>query len=88
MSFGIRGITEDHDFYHQIRQIVPDPRLRDDLLQATYFTLARQPVSGTHIAHGIWAIAVDLLPIGTSIVIYYTFDDQNVILHQAFARAP
>lgn len=87
MSPSLRGITEEPDFYRQIRQIVPDPMLRDDLLQATYFTLAHQPDSGTLIAHGIWTIAVDMPPIGKSIVIYYSFDARNVTLHLAFERA-
>lgn len=87
MSFStVRGITEDPDFYRQMRQMIPDPYLLDSVLQGIYWQLARLPTSGVHIAHGIWAIACNPPPLGKRIAIYYSFDQQRVTLHMALRR--
>jgi hypothetical protein len=60
-------------------QIQPDVRRWDEEFQATELSLARYPERGEETATpGAWRLNRDM----TDILIYYTFDENNVYLHE------
>lgn len=82
----IRTVVWEQGCYSQARAIIPDPLLLDTIVRGVEFRLARQPTRGTPLEHGVWYTVVHIQPIGRSLTIYYTFDDQRVYFHQAIER--
>src|SRR5215218_10071577 len=87
----LRTVREEPEFGTDLRTIfrdvVPNPQLLDELLNGVVFALARDPHIGARImSTNIWAIPVDLPPVGTSILIYYEFDENCVLLRGATER--
>ena len=57
------------------------------MLNGVVFALARDPRIGARImSTNIWAIPVDLPPVSKSILIYYEFDQDRVLLRGATER--
>jgi len=80
------GIYEDHGFRDDLYRLVPDAITRDDLVHSAYYAVARDPMCGKYLTRGLWWIAAGPLPGGQSVALVYTFDDQNVTMHQVWER--
>jgi hypothetical protein len=79
------GVTEDHEFIRQAQALIPDARLRDDLLSAAYAMLAYHPLAGRELGSGVRRLAYDIPPLKMTVIILYTVEQQNVTLHEIFA---
>lgn len=86
MRWPIRTVVWEQGFYNQAHEIIPDPILLNEMLRGAEFRAARQPTEGTQLEYGVWYIVTYIEPIGRSLAIYYTFDDQKVYFHQAIER--
>ena len=77
-----RDIVRTERFERELEEIEQDPRRADEFTEAVEWTLARDPTSGTQIREDppIWFIPMVDLPFGSSVAIYYTFDDRKVWL--------
>jgi hypothetical protein len=73
-------------FYTELRALVPNPALLDDLIRGVEFRTAREPTRGTRLQYDVWFTVMQIQPIGRSVTIYYTFDDQRVYFHRAEER--
>ncbi len=79
----IRTVIKELEFEESLARIVVDAREADDFVRGVEWDLARNPVGGWPIGEGspVWFIPirelVDWLPV---LVIYYTFDENNVWL--------
>ena len=87
----LRTVREEPEFGTDLRTIfrglVPNPQLLDEMLDGVVFALARDPRIGARImGTNIWAIPVDLPPVGTSLLIFYEFDEDRVLLRGATQR--
>jgi hypothetical protein len=87
----LRTVREEPEFAADLRTIfrdvVPNPQLLDEMLDGVVFALARDPRIGAQImSTNIWAIPADLPPIGRSILIYYEFYENRVLLRGATER--
>ena len=87
----LRTVREEPEFGADLwtifRSVAPNPQLLDEMLNGIVFALARDPRIGARImSTTIWAIPVDLPPVGRSILIYYEFDEDRVLLRGATER--
>lgn len=84
----LRTIVEAEGFRPKFRKVVPHPRYLDQLLDAAIFALARDPErTGTRFREtGLWVMEANLRPLGIRLLLFYTFDDQTVTLHDAYQR--
>ena len=84
----LRTVREEPEFAADLRTIfrgvVLNPQLLDEMLNGVVFALARDPRIGARImSTNIWAIPVDMPPVGKSVLIYYEFNDDRVLLRGA-----
>ena len=87
----LRTVREEPEFAADLRTIfsgvVPHPQLLDELLNGVVFALARDARIGARsMTTNIWAIPVDMPPVGKSLLIYYEFDEDRVLLRGATER--
>ena len=87
----LRTVREEPEFAADLRTIfrgvIPNPQLLDEMLNGVVFALARDPRIGARImSTNIWAIPVDLPPVGKALLIYYEFDEDRVLLRGATER--
>ena len=77
-----RDIVRTERFERELQKLEEDPRRADEFTEAVEWTLARDPTSGTQIKDvpPIWFIPMVDIPFGSSVAIYYTFDDNRVWL--------
>ena len=77
-----RDIVRTERFERELTDIEQDPQRADEFTEAVEWTLAREPTSGTQIKEDppIWFIPMVDLPFGSSVAIYFTFDDRKVWL--------
>lgn len=77
-----RDIVRTERFERELQKLEEDPRRADEFTEAVEWTLARDPTSGTQIKDvpPIWFIPMVDIPFGSSVAIYYTFDDSRVWL--------
>ncbi len=77
-----RDIVRTDRFERELKKIEDDPLRADEFTEAVEWTLARNPASGTQISEDppIWFIPMVDLPLGSSVAIYYTFDNNKVWL--------
>ena len=73
-------------FYSEIHSLIGDPSVIQKALEGVEFRTARDPTRGHEIANGVWYTVMHLPPIGRSVAIYYTFDDERVYFHRAIER--
>jgi hypothetical protein len=76
-----RIIIEEHGFAAELKAIAKGARQADEFIDAAKWVLCREPLSGTRIGK----TSVYFLPYaGTkptdAVVLYYTFDEDNVYL--------
>ena len=83
----LRGVTEDDEFGRQAEQIIPDARLRDEVLSAAYALLAYYPQAGRLLNHGVRRLVYDIPPLRMTVVILYTIDGNRVMLHDIFEHS-
>jgi hypothetical protein len=88
MTPELRTVVEAEGFRPKFRKVVPHPRYLDQLLEAAIFALARDPErAGVRVRNtGLWVMDADLQPLGIRLLLFYTFDDQKVTLHDAYQR--
>lgn len=77
-----RDVVRTERFERELQDLEKDPLRADEFTEAVEWTLARDPTSGTQIKVDppIWFIPLVDLPFGSSVAIYYTFDDNKVWL--------
>lgn len=78
------GVTEDDEFGRQAQAIIPDAKLRDEVLSAAYSLLAYYPQAGRSLGYDIRRLVYDIPPLRVTVVILYTVDQHRVTLHEIF----
>ncbi len=78
----LRTIIESHEYYNNRNIIEPDVERMDDILSGVVWVLSRDPNVGRKTeAKGVYAITTEAyMKIDKPLVIYYIFNDKNVIL--------
>ncbi len=84
-----RTIQWQDQFYDDMRAFVPDVRTLDEMLVGTETVLSATPEAGRFIGgpEGVWAIDCAIPGSRRSVAIYYTFDEDMVIVERALLRA-
>lgn len=82
MSSGLRSIVREFRFQHELERLEADVQRADEFTEAAEFVLARDPHEGQPVEPGglVWAIPVNSVANMPAMVLYYTFNDQYVIL--------
>jgi hypothetical protein len=78
------GVTEDHEFVRQAQALIPDARLRADLLSAAYSMPVYHPLAGRDLGAGVRRLVYDIPPLKMTVIILYTVEQQNITLHEIF----
>jgi hypothetical protein len=74
-----RSIVESPRFAEERNAVSPDVRRFDEAMRAIDLRLSRNPKSGIPLERGLWVTCVSF-PGGPTLAIYYTFDDESVVL--------
>lgn len=84
-----RTVIESETFAASKAKLRIEPRLLDDLLEGIIFFLSRMPQWGWQIGNTkLYAITLDLPVDPYEAVVYYTFDDERVVLEDIFSKSP
>lgn len=74
-------VVESQNFEADRARISNDIRRMDEILQGVYWVLSREPFRGKQTsANNIWAITTRSVQDIPSLAIYYTFNEEQVIL--------
>lgn len=76
-----RQIVEDPYFRKELLAIEPDPKKADVLIEGAVWVLSRDPHQGRQLSpySPLWYFTMAIPP-NRQAVIYYTFDDKEVLL--------
>lgn len=81
MPNNIREVVWSHRFDQEMQKIAADARRADEFMEGAEFVLSREPTIGTQIGNShVWFLPVAETRTATPVVLYYTFDDEQVIL--------
>jgi hypothetical protein len=77
----LRTIIESHRFSHELKEIIKDAPAADDFVFGAKHKLARSPEEGKRIGQThVWFLPMVEQPNLMPVVLYYTFDDESVML--------
>jgi len=78
----VRTIIKEHRFELELRELRGSVKDADDFIEAVEWALSRRCPLGNRISIDppVWQIPMVDEPRLTPICLYYTFDDQNIIL--------
>lgn len=82
MSGPLRSVIRNETFAKQLQDIKPGARRADEFMRGIEWILSRHPESGTQVGpnYHVWAFPVlDALDL-PELIVYYTFNDDNVWL--------
>lgn len=75
----MRTCCWEHRFEEELKQIEPNSKRADDLISGIDWVLARNPEEGNNINGSVvWQIVSRDIPKRRHLVIFYTFNDENV----------
>ena len=77
-----RKIIEEPSFRRELTAIESDPRAADELLEGALWVLSRNPTQGQHLGGYYsltWYVTI-ARPGKSQLVLYYTFDAEEVLL--------
>ena len=82
MPAKLRTIIRDPQFEEELKQLIFHARRADEFVEAVEFLLARDPERGLQARPGspVWTIPVQNVVDVTPVIIYYTFNEEKVIL--------
>ena len=77
-----REIWHEHRFERELARIEPNTRRADEFLEGAIEILATNPFYGTQLDPGsaVWFLPIADIPSLPKLWLYYSFDDDNVIL--------
>lgn len=78
-----RTVIEDNPpFRRELLAIEPDPKAADELLEGVIWVLSRDPRQGQHFGghYSLTWYFIITRPGKSQLVLYYTFDDKEVLL--------
>jgi hypothetical protein len=77
----LRTIIESHRFSLELKEIIKDFAAADDFVFGVKHRLARSPQDGKRIGEShVWFLPMVKQPNLMPVVLYYTFDEESVIL--------
>jgi hypothetical protein len=77
----MRTIIEEHRFALELAALIPKAKRADEFIDGAKWVLCRDPFRGRRIGNShVWFLAMEELPEHLPIVLYYTFDNDNVNL--------
>lgn len=77
----LREVIEANRFAQELRRIVANVKQADDFVDGAKWVLSRDPLSGKRIGKSkVWFLALQEIPNILPVVLYYTFDEDSVIL--------
>jgi hypothetical protein len=77
----LRTIVESHRFSLELKEIIKDAPAADDFVFGVKHRLARSPQDGKRIGEShVWFLPMVKQPNLMPVVLYYTFDEESVIL--------
>lgn len=76
----LRTVIESHNFWAQRNNIEPDVKRMDEILEGVTWVLCRNPRIGQQVYKDVWAITTTEYPNALLLTIYYTFNQDEVLL--------
>lgn len=86
MAKKLREIVRNPDFELASRNLEKDFKRADEFFRGIEWVLSREPREGNQLESGspVWFIGTDYLDPHYRIIVFYTFNDERVVLLNAF----
>lgn len=84
-----RTVICQPECYDQLSAMIPNQYVLGDMLGGLEIILATIPRNGDYVGGpaNVWAMRCQIPQSDRAAVIYYTFNDHHVVMHQAMLRA-
>jgi hypothetical protein len=73
-----RDVIHQETFVEQLHQIENNHHRADEFIRGVEWQLSKDPTSGDRITNLVWAITFNNPPNSESLVLYYTFNENNI----------